>query len=104
MINILFYYLHVRCTVCTIQVGCIAVIIPAAMATVDIDENHEKDKAIHSLGKTVCGIVIVGGLVGVVLELAAIILRFVNVGFINYKIKYFLLAVSEVELEAWHSC
>ena len=86
------------CTVCTVQVGCIAVIIPAAMATIDIDKEHDKEtsKELLSVGKAVCGIVVVAGLVGVVLELATIILRFVNVGLINYKIKYFLLAVSGV--------
>ena len=89
----IFHLLHVP-----VQVGCIAVIIPAAIATVDIDKNNNKgiSKEILSVGKAVCGIVIVGGLVGVVLELAAIILRFVNVGLINYKIKYVLLAVSEI--------
>ena len=91
--------LSTMCTVCTVQVGCIAVIIPAAMATIDIDtKKHDKgtSKELISVGKAVCGIVVVGGLVGVVLELATIILRFVNVGLINYKIKYFLLAVSGV--------
>jgi hypothetical protein len=78
-------------------VSCIAVIVPGALATMNIDT--VKDAGVKeetkSLGKAVCAIVIVGGVVGVALELATIILRFVNVGLINMRIKYFLLAVSE---------
>ena len=72
-------------------------VIPAAIATFDIDKpGNQKgaSKEIISLGKAACGIMVVGGVVGVVLETTVIILRFVNVGLINYKIKYFLLVVS----------
>lgn len=57
------------------------------------DPNHVTERT-RSLGKAVCTIVIVAGMLGLALELITIILRFVNVGFINMKIKYFLLAVS----------
>ena len=74
-------------------------IVPGALATMKIDtvaEKEEKDvsEGTKSLGKAVCAIVIVAGVVGVALELITIILRFVNVGLVNMKIKYFLLAVS----------
>ena len=76
--------------------SCIAVIVPGALATMNIDtvSNAHVKEGTKSLGKAVCAIVVVAGVVGVILELTTIILRFVNVGFINMKIKYFLLAVS----------
>ena len=61
---------------------------------IDKDTGANEGTTTKSLGKAVCAIVVVAGVVGVVLELTTIILRFVNVGFINMKIKYFLLAVS----------
>ena len=61
---------------------------------IDNDSAVNEGTTTKSLGKAVCAIVVVAGVVGVVLELTTIILRFVNVGFINMKIKYFLLAVS----------
>ena len=76
--------------------SCIALIVPGALSTIKIDDT-DKDtsvKEVRSLGKAVCGIVIVSGVIGVALELVIIILRFINVGLINLKIKYFLLAVS----------
>ena len=71
-------------------------IVPGALATMNIDtvKNPGVKEGTKSLGKAVCVIVVVAGVVGVVLELITIILRFVNVGLINMKIKYFLLAVS----------
>ena len=73
--------------------SCIALIVPDALSTIKIDDTTNVKEA-RSLGKAVCGIVIVSGVIGVALELVIIILRFVNVGLINLKIKYFLLAVS----------
>ena len=78
--------------------SCIGLIVPSAMTTIKIDHVNQNDvsyREVISLGKAVCGIVIVGGVMGVALETAAIILRFVNIGFINMKIKYFLFAVSD---------
>ena len=71
-------------------------VVSGALATTEIDtvSNAHVKEGTKSLGKAVCVIVVVAGVVGVVLELTTIILRFVNVGFINMKIKYFLLAVS----------
>ena len=71
-------------------------IVPGALSTIRIDSVKEggvKEET-RSLGKAACAIVVVAGVVGVALELVAIILRFINVGLINMKIKYFLLAVS----------
>lgn len=77
------------------QVSCIAVIVPGALSTIHIDDVTDKrHEGTRSLGKAVCAIVIVAGVLGAALELLTIILRFVNVGFINMRIKYFLLAVS----------
>ena len=61
---------------------------------IDEDSAVNEGTTTKSLGKAACAIVVVAGVVGVALELTTIILRFVNVGFINMKIKYFLLAVS----------
>ena len=73
-------------------------IVPGALATINIDDDKETSLS-KRLGKTMCGVVIIGGVVGVALEVATVVLRFVNVGFINMKIKYFLLAVSHLVLQ-----
>ena len=62
--------------------------------SIDTVKDSDVSERTRSLGKAVCAIVIVAGVLGLALELITIILRFVNVGFINMKIKYFLLAVS----------
>ena len=79
------------------QVCSIAVIVPGAVATLKIDGEKSPNisEGTMSLGKAACGVVIFGGFIGVVLETTTIVLRFVNVGLINLKIKYFLLVVSE---------
>ena len=91
------YYTHIA--VCKFfanqtQVSCIAVIVPGALSTIKIDSATPVKEGIRSLGKAVCAIVIVAGVLGTALELLTIILRFINIGFVNMRIKYFLLAVS----------
>ncbi len=51
----------------------------------------------HNLERKAAGIVVVGVAVCTcVLEVCLIVLRFANVGLLNYKIKWFLIAVSLV--------
>ena len=71
-------------------------IVPSALSLARI---HEVDESlvksdVRSLSLAWSGIVIAAGVVGVALELAIIVLRFLNIGFVNLKINYFLLAVS----------
>lgn len=81
-------------------------IVPGALSTIKIDDVPKSSvhpEEVYSLGKASCGIVLVAGVVGVVLEVVTIVLRFINVGIINMKIKYFLLGVSAVALST-HVC
>ena len=73
-------------------------IIPSALAvsyiTASIDETATLDPGIWSFGLGWAGLVVTAGALGILLELTAIILRFLNIGFINVKINYFLATVS----------
>ena len=73
-------------------------IIPSALALsgiIDIGKTATVlEPHVRSLSLAWSGLVVATGGVGVVLELTAIILRFLNIGYVNVKINYFLSFVS----------
>ena len=49
---------------------------------------------VRATGLALNDLVVAAGTIGVTLELIVIILRFLNIGYVNLKINYFLLTVS----------
>ena len=72
-------------------------LVLSAMTAVD---ETAVSSEVRSLGLALAwtGLVVAAGALGILLELTAIILRFLNFGYINVKINYFLATVSVEEL------
>ena len=76
--------------------SCIAVIVPSGLAVTRINATDELLVApeVRATGLALSGLVVAAGTIDLTLELTFLILRFLNIGYINLKINYFLLTVS----------
>ena len=71
-------------------------IIPSGLAVSRINATDELLVApeVRATGLALSGLVVVAGTIGLTLELTIIILRFLNIGYVNLKINYLLSTVS----------
>lgn len=71
-------------------------IVPSGLAVSRINATDELLVApeVRATGLALSGLVVAAGTIGLTLELTLIILRFLNIGYVNLKINHFLLTVS----------
>ena len=70
----------------------VAAVIPAGVALSNGD--HAVSRTRDDERSAASGLVLGVGVVSIFLELCFIVVRFANIGVINYKIRWFLIAVS----------
>ena len=74
-----------------LQVSCLAAVIPAGLAlSYDKTTNANKDHLRTAGG----GVALGAAVVAMATEICFVVLRFLNIGVLNYQIRWFLIVVS----------
>ena len=69
-----------------------------ALSAMTVVDTATVNPEVRSLGLAWAGLIVAAGTLGMLVELTVIILRFLNIGYINVKINYFLATVSVEKL------